>query len=135
MRYLISAFVSLLILFPGAAYAESLSTTVSANRTSPIGGFSIYDKANCRHGGKVDYRVKKKPEHGKVSVQFHKTKLGKGAGKCAGRQASGMVVLYTPNRGYRGKDKVTVTFIYDKYVGGHASHRNAKTYQYKVTVK
>lgn len=135
MRYFITAFVFLFILFPSASHAESQSVSVRANRTSPIGGFSIFVKANCHHGGRINYRIKRRPENGKAEVKYHKTKLGKNAGKCAGREAGGMVVLYTPQSGFRGKDTLTVTFIYPKYVGGHGGHGNAKTYKYTVNVK
>jgi len=98
-----------------------------------LGGFFIYQKQNCYSGGKVDYKVTNKPDHGKVTIRYERHQLGKSAGKCEGRPAGAMVVRYTPDRGFRGKDKIVVSFYFDKFAGGGAPR--SRTVTYTVTVK
>lgn len=133
LRYLAIFFFLLSTILPGTAFAETDTVTVGANRTTPVAGFSIYIEENCYSGGKVDYKVSGKPKHGKVTVQYQRRKLGKSAGRCAGKPAGSMVILFTPDRGYRGKDKFTVSFYFDKFEGGGA--RRARNISYDVTVK
>jgi hypothetical protein len=70
-----------------------------------------------------------------VTIKYESITLSKDAGRCAGRKAGATVVLYTPDRGYRGKDDISVTFFFPKYVGNHAGFRDARKYTYKITVK
>ncbi len=134
MRYFTLFVILLSTLLSGAAHAESETASVPANRTTAISGFYIYQKQNCYSGGKVDYKVTNKPDHGKVTVQYQRRKLGDSAGKCAGKQAGAMVIQYTPNRGYRGKDKFSVSFYFNKFSGAGGTPR-ARNISYNLTVK
>lgn len=98
--------------------------------------FSVFVKQSCYTSGKVDYSFSNKPDHGKVTVSYQRYALGKGAGRCAGRQAGAMVVQYTPDRGYRGKDNFTISFHYSLFHGslGRTPRKTAR-YTYNLTVK
>jgi len=133
LRYFVIFAFLLCACLSSAAHAESETVTVGANRTTALGGFFIYQKQNCYSGGKVDYKVTNKPDHGKVTIRYERHQLGKSAGKCEGRPAGAMVVRYTPDRGFRGKDKIVVSFYFDKFAGGGAPR--SRTVTYTVTVK
>jgi len=133
MRYIIVACAVLCATLSSASRAEAESATVGANRTTALGGFSIYQKQNCYSGGKVDYKITTKPDHGKVTVRYERHKLGDSAGKCAGRKAGTMVILFTPDRGFHGKDKFVVSFYFNKFASGGTPR--ARNVSYDVTVK
>lgn len=132
MRQLVYCILLLFAIFPTAAFAENV--TVPANRTSPVTGFWVFGEQNCHHPGRLKHRVSKEPAHGKVTVKFDKRRIPEEVSKrCAGRTSGVMIVFYTPDRGYRGKDKGSVSFQFPKYQGGGIA--TARTIKFSVTVK
>jgi hypothetical protein len=117
----------------GSAGAEILKRTVSANKSSNVSAQAVYSKGTC-HGGELpQMKVTKKPSHGRV--KFNKTtfKLSKAAGKCAGKRVKGINIIYTPNKGYRGKDEFKIGFSFFKYDGG--IRRSFRSSKFLITVK
>jgi hypothetical protein len=55
------------------------------------------------------------------------------SGKCAGSMGGVMIIRYTPNRGYRGKDSATVVLRYPEFEGGN--YMRAKHYRYNIDVR
>ena len=122
MRLFVCIFASLLLLLTSAANAKDSAVTVNANRTTPINGFWVFAEANCHNPGRLKHHVDRKPEHGKVDVRFEMRAIPKEVSKrCAGRRGAAMVIYYTPDRGYRGKDSTTVSFQFPQYEGGYGS--------------
>jgi len=136
LRYFSLFLILLFTILSGAAHAETESVTVRANRSTSLMSFSVFVKSSCYTSGKVDYSFSNKPDHGKVTVSYQRYTLGKSAGRCAGKPAGAMVVNYTPDRGYRGKDKFTLMFHYSLFHGELGNMpRKTSHYTYNVTVK
>ncbi|WP_422375217.1 hypothetical protein [Roseibium sp.] len=72
------------------------------------------------------------PKHGKVSFKQVSGKLQEG--RCAGKTVKGTLVIYKPNKGYKGEDVFKVGFTMDMYVSGSAKIRNVVD-KYVITVK
>ncbi|MCI5076724.1 MAG: hypothetical protein MRY80_16960 [Oricola sp.] len=133
MRGFFASLLALFVLFPSIAAAETIN--VRANRISSIAGFWVYAKQNCHHTGKLKHRIASAPKHGKVTVSFERRRIPESVdNKCAGRMSGVMVVHYTPNRGYRGKDSAAVTFEFPQYLGGQG-YTKARTMRYTLNVK
>jgi hypothetical protein len=107
----------LFIGFVVSAEADTIRRDAAANKASIVGGHSVYNP-DCTAGAIPVLKLKKKPEHGTVTFQKHKYKLGKKAGRCAGTQVTGNFILYRPKSGFRGKDTFNVGFVMDHYDEG-----------------
>ncbi|MCK7610908.1 hypothetical protein [Roseibium sediminicola] len=74
------------------------------------------------------------PKHGKVSFKQVSGQLGEKAGRCAGKTVKGTLVIYRPDKGYKGDDVFKVGFVMDMYVSGSAKVRNVVD-KYVIKVK
>lgn len=129
-----SLFLSVLILlFPVLALAETIRETVPANRASAVGSHATYGP-DCGGGVIPKMKVTRQPKNGSVSFQQITRTLSEKAGRCAGRPVKGTVVIYTPNRGFRGEDVFNVRFTMDMHTYGTAKIRNISN-KYIVQVK
>nr|WP_319386201.1 hypothetical protein [uncultured Roseibium sp.] len=79
-------------------------------------------------------KVTRQPKNGSVSFQQVTRTLSEKAGRCAGRPVKGTVVIYTPNRGFRGEDVFNVRFTMDMHTYGTAKIRNISK-KYIIQVK
>jgi hypothetical protein len=118
------------IIILGAAPVAN-AEQVPANKTSVVGAFSVFNEDTCGNIGVLKHSVQRKPEHGQIRVDFERHRLD--SGRCAGKVAGIMVIRYTPNRGYRGKDRATVIMRYPEFIGG--SYMRSKYYRLKLDVK
>jgi hypothetical protein len=109
----------------GAHAQQSSNLTVPAGATSTLLSVPFWD-GRCQFGGYPDILVQEQPSHGRVRVQrASRLQVPANGGACAGKVVKGTVLLYTPNRGYRGRDSVSFSvYIFDnstgrrKFVGG-----------------
>lgn len=106
MRSHIRKFLSLLPILAVAAPALADDITVPAGRTSPIGFYYTYSHHTCYYGNKPEFKLTKAPEHGTVKAVWKGYRMGKEARNCNGKPMYGMLILYSPNKGYHGKDVV-----------------------------
>lgn len=105
MRLLLKVFPALLALvFALPALAETRD--VPANRSSVIAFYYTYINSTCAYGSKPRFRVSKQPDHGTISAKWQAYKMGKESRNCAGKPMRGMMIIYTPNKGFRGTDVV-----------------------------
>jgi hypothetical protein len=126
-RFLFSGFLAgLLSVAAFAAQAQQTSNlTVPAGQTSTLLSVPFWD-GKCQFGGYPDILVQEQPSHGQVRAQrVSRLRVPANAGACAGKMVKGTVLYYTPNRGYRGRDRVSFSvYIFDnssgrrKFVGG-----------------
>ncbi len=125
-----AAFAALFLSFSSYAHADDI--TVAANRTTHIGQMSIYYQEDCGNPAKPTVTYSPKPAHGTIRVEWKAAALGKKAKSgCAGKNAYGLSVWYTPNAGYRGKDYVKIGMRSVTY--GTNSHYMA--WKLNITVK
>ena len=130
MKHLIKlALLATIIATP--VMAKDIERKIKANKTTVISSMSTFNERNCNQGPVPRVRITKAAAHGKVTIQKRASKATKG--KCKGHVMKYSVVLYTPNRGFRGSDVVNVSYTYQKYLNhpGDVSY----TYRYKLMVK
>ena len=133
MRILLFIIIAILAGIPSVAFAEDV--TVPANRTSAISGFWVFGEQNCHHPGRLKHHVGRNPQHGKIAVKFEKRRIPQEVSdKCAGRMSGVMVIYYTPDRGYRGKDNATVNLQFPEYQGGYGNNRG-RALRFSLTVR
>lgn len=114
------------------ASADNVEATVRAGKATTLSSFAIYNRANCGFAAKPKWTVTGGPAHGKVSVQWARIRLGQTDGDaCDGKPAMGMLITYTPDRGYRGPDKFKIGFRSEIF--GSMSYYNHV--RYDLTVK
>ncbi|XYK80826.1 MAG: hypothetical protein ROO70_01030 [Labrenzia sp.] len=130
MRYLLSFAVFFAMIH--VAYSDTLKRTVPANKASLVGAQSVtnYD---CSAGQVPQLQLRIKPKHGKVTFKKHRYTLGENAGRCAGSSVVGMLVFYTPEKGFRGEDRFKVGFTMYRYDEG--GERNYLADKYIISVE
>ncbi len=116
-----------------SAMADRVSKTVPKNKKTFVGGAATYSEGMCDPMSIPQMRIRKKPSHGKVEFRTEYFKLSERAGSCAGKRVKGTAVFYTPNRGYRGNDKFSVSFTMMRYTEGSRMKHITDTYD--ITVK
>lgn len=123
----------LILLFPVLALADTIRETVPANKTSVVGAHATYGPL-CEGGTIPKMKVTQAPKNGSVSFQQVSSKLSEKAGRCAGKTVKGTLVVYKPNRGFRGEDVFRVRFVMDMHTYGTAKIRNVSN-KYVIKVK
>ncbi|SHL55782.1 hypothetical protein [Roseibium suaedae] len=113
------------------ASAKTISDTVPAGRSTVVGSHAVYGPG-CVSGPIPDMKVKKQPEHGRVEFRTKILQLSEKAGKCAGKKIKGTLIIYTPKKGFKGPDKFTVQYAYEKYVGTPRMSFVSDTYKLDV---
>jgi len=111
------------IFFAGSAFADTQTVDVRAGRSTVIGHIGVYNSFTCLSMAMQDMRVSRAPGHGSV-------RLRRVVGRMTNRQCRGKKLIYyrvtyTPRRGYRGSDQLTVDFKaqvsdFDAQWGSHA---------------
>jgi hypothetical protein len=118
-----------LLLATGAA-GETVERTAKTNTRTPIGGFFPYWDT-CGFGEIPDVTIRQKPANGALTVQMHETTLGSGT-RCPGMRVRGPVVVYTPNKGFRGTDEAVVDV---PITSNDARAPTIRTYTYRIRVE
>lgn len=96
-----------LVLLAGPAAAETVERTVKANARSAIGGFLGYEVDTCYRSAIPDVKVRQAPANGSIQILPHEETLGKDT-RCPGLKARGLVYVYTPKKGFKGTDEVSL---------------------------
>ncbi|WP_421853133.1 hypothetical protein [Oricola sp.] len=124
-----AAAILLLASFTAPAVAETRE--VRANRTTVVEAMFVTEGKSCRYLGKLKHSVPGKPKHGRIDVSYERHVVNEG--RCAGRQVGLMLIRYTPNRGYRGKDSAVVSIRWPEFNGAPSSR--SKRYKLDINVK
>lgn len=104
-------------LVSSALPASAETRDVAPNRASPIGFYYTYSKDNCYSGAKPRFKVLREGEHGTVTAKWQAITI-QDPGKCHGRRMFGMLIIYSPAKGFHGPDKVKVAMSSARYAGG-----------------
>lgn len=116
MRFL-TTFCAALIFLAGlasAVYAANVNRVVPAGKTSLIFVFYNYNPETCYTSVSSKPKLRK-PAHGTLTAKLTPFRVQKGK-ECAGRKVNAVSVFYTPDRGYRGRDKAKFGFSFPRYV-------------------
>ncbi|KZK88394.1 hypothetical protein PsAD46_02352 [Pseudovibrio sp. Ad46] len=131
---MIKYFVGAVFLITGlsTAAAETHSRDVAARKASVVNGHVYYNQNQCTSGPIAQVKVKVAPKHGSVEIRRTTYNPPKGQ-RCYGKKFNAVVVVYTPKKGYHGKDTFKTRYSMPKYVQG--SQMNYFTDTYKINVK
>ncbi len=126
------AAVSLLaatILLASPAAAETLSKRLPANKTSTLDLYMRWSN-DCKNLGTITSGFSKKASHGSVRPSVVTGSIPSsadfGSASCAGKKIKALRVSYTPKKGYKGPDSVTVWVDYGS--------TGRTSYTYNITV-
>lgn len=109
MRFLSKLFLATLLAIASFLPALGETRDVPAGRPSVIGFYYTYTRDTCSYGSKPKFKVTLAPEHGNVTAKWQGYKMGKEARNCNGKQMYGMMIIYSPHKGFHGKDVVKFT--------------------------
>jgi hypothetical protein len=123
----LAAFLAIASLLP--AFAGE-TRVVPANRASAIAFYYTYSNDTCYSGAKPKVHFTTKPEHGSVTSMWKAETRDKG--KCKGKPVRGTLIVYRPNPGYHGTDKVSVVF---SEATGNDYFVSPREYRFDIVVK
>lgn len=95
-----------------------------------VQGYAFHTVQTCESSGVVDFKVSRQGAHGRVEIEKRVVTLSPG-NVCAGSKVKGAVIVYTPNRGYRGPDSFQISYP----VTGSEVSTYYDTTTYTVTVR
>lgn len=110
-------------LLAGCAAAEPSRVNVRMNTSTAVGGMTVSDKS-CDTVSPPSPVVSTQPKSGQVTFTHGNMKLDPKKTNCGGVPMVGLVVVYTPNKGFRGEDRFTVKFDYYSNDGGGRASRS-----------
>jgi hypothetical protein len=134
MRLLMKSFFAAILSIVLAIPALAETRDVSANKSSAIGFYYTYAPDTCAYGSKSKFKVTQQPEHGTVTAKWQGFRMGKESRNCNGKQVYGMLVIYTPHKGFRGKDVVKFVLSGSNVYPG-ASYSLGRGYKVNLNVQ
>ena len=134
MRLILKSLLAVLLAIASFLPAFAAETrTVAANRSSPIFFYYTYMGDTCGYGSKPKFTALSGPEHGTVTARWQAYKMGTGARNCKGKPMKGMLVIYTPDKGYHGPD--VVRFSLTGSGGPGAGYSLSNNFKVNINVK
>lgn len=122
----------LIFLASSPALADRFSRKVPANKSTVVNVVGTYNERSCKYGVLPKVKIVQHAKHGKVVTKTSSFPINKG--KCKGKKIRATSIIYTPNRGYRGKDSFKTRFSYDRYSNSGSSKRYVDDY-FSILVK
>lgn len=129
--YRAAAALTGLTLLACSAHAETQERIVKANAASAVGGFLGYEVDTCYPSEIPDVKIRQAPVNGSVRIVPHEQVLGKDT-RCPGTKVRGLAYVYTPNRGFKGTDEVTIDVPWNSTDSGRAT---ILSYTYRIRVE
>jgi hypothetical protein len=129
MRRLACSLTTLILLAAPAA-AETRDKVVKANTRSAIDGFFSYSVGTCLADAIPRATIRKQGSNGIAEIQQHQQVLGKNT-QCPGTPVRGLVFVYTPAKGFRGTDEVSIDV---PWAGNDSGLPTILTYTYRIRV-
>ena len=129
--YRAAAVLAGLVCLAGSASAETLERTVKANAATPIGGFLGYEVDTCYPSVIPNVKVRQAPANGSIQIVPHQQALGKDS-RCPGKTVRGLAFVYTPKKGFKGADELSLDVPWSSTDSGPETIR---TYTFRVKVE
>jgi hypothetical protein len=129
--YRAAAVLAGLTCLAGSASAETLERTVRANAATPIGGFLGYEVDTCYPSVIPNVKVRQAPANGSIQIVPHQQALGKDS-RCPGKTVRGLAFVYTPKKGFKGADELSLDVPWSSTDSGPETIR---TYTFRVKVE
>lgn len=115
-------FLATLLLVSGSlfasAHANNINEEVPANKSSVVLTYYVYDSDDCGHTNAGMFQVRQQPSNGRVEIARRRVVLDRPGHACHGKPVNFTAVIYTPNRNYRGQDRLSVSNTREVYVSG-----------------
>ncbi len=119
------------LLCGGGAFAETIEKTVRSGASTAVDGLFIYGVQSCEPGEIPDAKVSEPPKNGSVVIRLHEQALSKGT-NCAGVKVKGPIFVYTPAKGFKGRDGFTIAY---PFASTEVSSPTLRTLTYRITVE
>lgn len=103
------------------AKADERRGSVPADKTTTVDSVFVYYEQGCMGAAVPDARLTKAPAHGKVTFAVGSRGFNDKKHRCYGKTYPGLVVQYTPDKGYRGEDSFSYRYTRDTNDGGGKS--------------
>jgi hypothetical protein len=113
------------------AVAETTDRTVKANTRTGIGGFLGYEVDTCYTSVIPAVKVRQAPSNGTIEIVQHEQALGKET-RCAGRKVRGLAYVYTPKKGFKGSDELSIDVPWQSTDSGPET---LLTYTFRIRVE
>jgi hypothetical protein len=108
------------------------SVTADAGKSTVIGGGFSYDPRTCRTGEIPRATVAIPPAQGSVRIERRNDLMGSQT-DCSTMRAGGVVYIYTPRPGFRGRDSLSIRS--NVLIGISGGQRQDSTTTYEIEVK
>jgi hypothetical protein len=131
MKGLSKFIVGLCIFLNFANVAVAGTYEVSAGHSRELAPLGGYDPQRCAALAPPTYKLAQ-PAHGTLKVVNKTIVFNKGI--CKGKKFKVMMVVYTPNRGFRGQDRGSVTHYRSMYTD-RPNPKIAETISFTLNVK
>lgn len=105
----------------GGACAAEQRGTVPAGKTTTVDAVFVFYEQVCLGGAVPEARLTKAPAHGKVTFGVANRGFSDPKHPCYGKSYPGLIVQYTPEKGFRGEDSFSYRYTYDSDDGGGKS--------------
>lgn len=110
---IILGFLALCLFSIAPAMADRISRKAPANKSTIVNNVGTFNTHSCTYGPLPRLKLISKPKHGKVS--FKTSILTMKKGKCRGKKINSTLVIYTPSRGFKGKERFKTRFSFPQY--------------------
>jgi hypothetical protein len=131
MRLLLKSLLASLLTIASVLPASAAEKRVlPANKASAIMFYYTMSSDTCYAGAKPRVHITHEPEHGTVTTAWKSVRLD--SGKCKGKPIRGTLVVYRPNAGYHGADRVSAVFSEQE---GNDYFVRPREYTTDITVK
>lgn len=110
-------------LLAGCSTAAPSRTDVKMNTSTVVGGMTVSDKS-CETWSPPTPKISTPPKSGQVTFERGNMQVDPKKSNCGGIPMYGLLVVYTPNKGFRGEDRFTVKFDYHSDDGGGIASRS-----------
>ncbi len=99
------------------AFAETFSGTVRAGSTTVVSSRFI-STAGCDNWAPPEVQGKPTAPNGRLTFSIERVPFVSQGHPCNGMSMVSMVVRYTPNKGFRGVDRFSINYTWDRDDGG-----------------
>lgn len=123
------AVLALIGLSTTSGHAETVTKTVPSNRSSVVGSFGGFERHTCRSIGLPDAVIRQRPAHGELRIEHQRAKSS--SALCAGTEQQFLVFVYSPRKGFKGSDAMTIDIPWRNHDHAPMSYL---TYDFTITV-
>jgi len=100
--------------------AATVNVKTKSGRSVSVTSYGNFNKGSCASAALPRFKVTRKPKHGQFRHVARTVKITN-KGRCKGKSIKAIIVIYTPEKGFRGQDSGQVSFTHFRYTEGAAT--------------